>query len=120
MVEDYKLEYFFARGMGLSIVVVGELIVIKTLLKAETKNDTFLPPTETNIDEYLDWDDWKVGGLIKEGKAGLHGEIILNRLHYRRVYETKEVPDKRVIGTGLLTPYRYPAEDITKAFFRYN
>ncbi|AEE91891.1 Metal dependent phosphohydrolase [Tepidanaerobacter acetatoxydans Re1] len=65
---------------------------IKTLLKSETKKDTFVPPTRDNLDEYLDWDDWKVGGLIKEGKAGLHGEIILNRLHYRRAYETKEVP----------------------------
>lgn len=66
---------------------------IKTLLKYETKRNTFLPPTESNLDEYLDWDDWKVGGLIKEGKAGPHGEIILNRSHYRRVYETKEVPN---------------------------
>lgn len=44
------------------------------------------------IEEYLDWDDWKVGGLIREGKAGILGGIILNRNHYRRVYETSEVP----------------------------
>ncbi len=65
---------------------------IKTLLKNVTQRDTFPPPDKEYIEEYLDWDDWKVGGLIREGKAGILGEIILNRNHYRRVYETSEVP----------------------------
>ncbi len=65
---------------------------IKTLLLDATQKKTFPPPDEKYIEEYLDWDDWKVEGLIKEGKAGPHGEIILNRNHYRRAYETSEVP----------------------------
>jgi len=66
---------------------------IKAALKFRTDKEVFPPPTPEHIGEYLDWDDWKVGGLIKEGKAGPAGNIILNRNHYRRVYETREVPD---------------------------
>lgn len=69
------------------------LEAMKLLLQLEYGQDTFLPPTEEkNIDEYLDWDDWKVCGMIKDKKAGNHGEIILTRKHYRCVYETNEVP----------------------------
>jgi HD superfamily phosphohydrolase len=66
---------------------------IKASLKYITNNDVFPPPDKEYIQEYLEWDDWKVGGIIKEGKAGSAGEIILNRNHYRLVYETSEVPD---------------------------
>jgi len=66
---------------------------MKALLRRSSNSDTFPPATEEHIEEYIDWDDWRVGGLIKEGKAGSAGEIILNRNHYRRVYETSEVPD---------------------------
>jgi len=67
---------------------------MKTLLKKEYKKERFpKPDSEKNIDEYLNWDDWKVEGLIKLGEAGEHGDIILNRNHFRRVYETCEVPD---------------------------
>lgn len=69
------------------------LEAIKALLKYYAQSDMFPPPTAECLDKYLDWDDWKVGGRIKEGMAGSHGEIILNRNHYRRVYETSQVPD---------------------------
>jgi len=66
---------------------------MKTLLKKEYGKGNFpKPDTKKNIQEYLNWDDWKVEGLIKMGEAGNHGEIILNRTHFRRVYETSEVP----------------------------
>lgn len=66
---------------------------MKILLKKEYGHEEFpKPTTEKDIDEYLNWDDWKVEGLIKMGEAGKHGEIILNRTHCRRVYETSEVP----------------------------
>lgn len=66
---------------------------MKTLLENKTGNGKFpKPDSEKNIDEYLDWDDWKVEGLIKLGEAGKHGNIILERTHFRKVYETKEVP----------------------------
>ncbi|MGB3924865.1 MAG: HD domain-containing protein [Caldicoprobacterales bacterium] len=67
--------------------------ILRTLLEETRGESVFPPPTKEYIDEYLDWDDWKVVGLIKEGKAGSEGDIILNRNHHRRVYETSEVPD---------------------------
>lgn len=55
--------------------------------------ETFPPPiNEKNVNIYLEWDDWKVHGLIKEGKAKSPGSIILNRNHDRTVYQTSEVP----------------------------
>jgi len=42
----------------------------------------------------LSWDDWRVLGLLREGKGGEPGEILRNREHYRCVYHTPEVPDE--------------------------
>ncbi|HNU92654.1 MAG TPA: HD domain-containing protein [Spirochaetota bacterium] len=73
---------------------------IKTLLKQKTgsadtiKNGKFPPPTEECIQEYLDWDDSKVMGLVKGGDAGEHGRILLTRKHYRKVFETPERPEQ--------------------------
>ena len=53
----------------------------------------FPPPTPgKRLQEYLKWDDWRVLGLISTGRAGEHGERLLNRNHYREVYHTPEVP----------------------------
>ena len=48
-----------------------------------------------DIRKYIEWDDWKVLGAIKDSKAGKHGEVLFNRNHYRRVFETSEVSDGR-------------------------
>jgi HD superfamily phosphohydrolase len=50
------------------------------------------PASAESIRKYMDWDDWKVLGALKDSKAGAHGEILLKRAHFRRVYETNEVP----------------------------
>jgi len=53
----------------------------------------FPPPTcKTHIEDYLKWDDWRVLGSISEGKAGEHGCILLERKHFRSVFETPEIP----------------------------
>lgn len=68
---------------------------MKIFLQEETPKNTFPPPTsEKNIDSYLSWDDWRVLGLLREGKGGKPGEILRNREHYRCVYHTPEVPDE--------------------------
>ncbi len=51
------------------------------------------PDSPENIKAYLDWDDWKVLGAIASGEGGIHGEILKNRNHFRRLRETPEVPD---------------------------
>ena len=50
------------------------------------------PNTIETLQEYLDWDDWKVLGEITSGNCGEHGEFIKQRKHYRRVWNTGEVP----------------------------
>ena len=55
----------------------------------ESTGGIFPPPTA--VDDFLGWDDWKVLGLISEGRAGDHGEILRSRKHYRMVYATPEI-----------------------------
>lgn len=49
-------------------------------------------PTPDQIDAYLKYDDWEMWSGIKRGKGGKHGDIILNRNHYRCIYETDMIP----------------------------
>lgn len=62
-------------------------------LKEMLPDGYFPPPTNDNLDAYLNWDDWKVLGLLKEGRGGEDGARILSRDHYREVAHTPEVPD---------------------------
>ena len=50
------------------------------------------PESEKELQDYLDWDDWKVAGLIRAGKGGDAGDKILSRCHDRMVFETAENP----------------------------
>jgi HD superfamily phosphohydrolase len=60
----------------------------------------FPPPTdEASLRQYLAWTDWRVLGLLESGAGGEHGEILRRRRHYRRVYETPEVPDEGDVDT---------------------
>jgi HD superfamily phosphohydrolase len=52
----------------------------------------FPPPTDERLEQFLQWDDWRVLGLVADGKGGEHGERVATRNHYRRVYRTAEVP----------------------------
>lgn len=47
---------------------------------------------KANLEEYIDWDDWKVLGRLSEGKGGEHGERLCRRKHYREIYATPECP----------------------------
>jgi len=73
-------------------------LAIKELLRKHQAGslpnpDVFPPPTSLkNIEAYLTWDDWRVQGMICSGLAGDHGDRLLNRDHYRCVYETPEQP----------------------------
>nr|WP_280177627.1 HD domain-containing protein [Arsenicitalea aurantiaca] len=48
------------------------------------------PTTSSNLRKYMNWDDWKVLGMIAAKKAGDHGDILANRNHYKLVYQTSE------------------------------
>lgn len=70
---------------------------MKEVLSITEKYGGVFPPPDSieNIKKYVDYDDWKITGYIKDGLAGEHGDIIINRNHYRCAYETLEVPDAR-------------------------
>jgi hypothetical protein len=48
-------------------------------------------PTASELQEYLKWDDWRVLGLLTDGKGGDHGLRLKTRNHFRQVYSTPEV-----------------------------
>jgi HD superfamily phosphohydrolase len=52
----------------------------------------FPPPTPDRLKEYLDWDDWRVLGMLAERKGGEHGQRLIQRAHYREIYHTPESP----------------------------
>jgi HD superfamily phosphohydrolase len=69
---------------------------IKSLLATEESRQAFPRPTGIeNLEDYLKWNDWRALGLINEGAGGDHGRIIMERAHYRRVFETPEVPSSK-------------------------
>lgn len=51
-------------------------------------------PTPSNIDKYLDFDDWTIWGAFKQGLGGEHKDRILNRKHYKCIHETDIVPSE--------------------------
>ena len=73
---------------------------MKSLLREEPHIEgqdehRFPPPTSTaSLKAYLQWTDWRVLGLLQEGKGSDHGEIIRERKHFKKVHATKEAPDK--------------------------
>lgn len=73
---------------------------MRSLLREEPRidgqdEDRFPPPTNlASLNAYLEWTDWRVLGLLQEGKGGDHGAIIRERKHFKKVYATKEAPDK--------------------------
>jgi len=52
----------------------------------------FPKPVGTELDAYLNWDDWRVLGLLADGSGGDGGRRIAERNHFRRIRETAETP----------------------------
>ena len=63
------------------------------LINTGRKTGCYPPPNK--IEDYLKYDDWEIWSGIKRGKGGKHGDIILNRDHYRCIYETDMIPSER-------------------------
>jgi len=55
----------------------------------------FPRPVDKELKEFLEWDDWKVLGLLSQEKGGEHGRRLKNRDHYRRIFHTPEVSTER-------------------------
>lgn len=48
-------------------------------------------PKPTSIEEYIAWDDWRVLGMLADGKGGEHGDRLRLRQHYRLAYRSAEM-----------------------------
>lgn len=51
-------------------------------------------PLPQNIDDYLLFDDWTIWGALKQGLGDEHGQRVLNRKHYKCIYETGLIPSE--------------------------
>jgi uncharacterized protein len=67
-------------------------IHLKEALRALLPNGRFPRPVGHELKLYLEWDDWRVLGLLASGQGGEHGNRLSERNHYRRIYHTPEVP----------------------------
>jgi len=74
---------------------------VKTILKG-----TY--PEPQKIDEFLQWDDWRVLGYIQKGRAGNHGQRILERNHFRMVFSAEATEE----DTKLYTQVRGKLSDL--------
>jgi HD superfamily phosphohydrolase len=55
----------------------------------------FPRPIDTELEDFLDWDDWQVLGKLADDDGGTHGRRLMHRDHYREVYHTPETPTER-------------------------
>jgi len=74
-------------------------IHLREALKTMLPSGVFPRPLDAELDEYLDWDDWRVLGLLAAGKGGEHGQRIADRNHFREVYHTPEVASRDDLET---------------------
>jgi len=64
---------------------------LRGAMKELLPNGHFPRPIDGELAQFLLWDDWKVLGLLSDGKGGEHGSRIATRNHYRRIFHTPEV-----------------------------
>ena len=74
---------------------------LQNALKEMLPGGSFPSPThedgsvnEKSIADYLEWDDWRVLGLLNQGKGGEHGKRLATRNHYREIFHTVESPNE--------------------------
>jgi HD superfamily phosphohydrolase len=89
-------QVYFHRTRRIYDFHLGE--VLKSLLAdAQAGAELFekqqfpTPVGKENLREYLEWDDWRVLGLLSAGKGGEHGNLLRKRDHYRMLCETRDL-----------------------------
>ncbi|HHW40488.1 MAG TPA: HD domain-containing protein [Syntrophomonadaceae bacterium] len=81
------------RAYDYHLVRVMQHLLEESLQGADSQGGKFPPPTSAdNITLYLQWNDWRVYGLIHSGQGGPDAELIKKRRHHRSVFQTSEVP----------------------------
>lgn len=64
---------------------------LRGALKELLPGGQFPSPSGEHLKEFLSWDDWKVLGLLADGKGGEHGARLATRDHYRLAYDSPEI-----------------------------
>lgn len=65
----------------------------RATLKSLLPGGTFPLPTAESINDYLEWNDWRVLGLLADEKnGGEHGDRMRRRNHYREIFHSPESP----------------------------
>jgi uncharacterized protein len=75
-------------------------IHLRGALKQLLPSAVFPKPTNTELSEYLAWDDWRVLGLLASGQGGEDGHRLATRNHFREIYHTPEastLPDLQTL-----------------------
>lgn len=81
----FKQVYFHKTRMAFDIH-------LRHVMREILPNGCFPTPDRDGLNEYLKWDDWRVLGLLAEGKGGPHAERMLGRGQYRLIYRSKDRP----------------------------
>ena len=66
-------------------------MAVKDVLKHLRSGKEYYPPPE-KLDEYLKFDDWTIYSALKEQLGGKHGNIILNRKHFKCIFKSQLIP----------------------------
>jgi HD superfamily phosphohydrolase len=68
---------------------------LKGALQELLPNGHFPRPTPAELKDFLLWDDWRVLGMLADGKGGDHGKRLASRQHFRLVFETSEIQTEK-------------------------
>jgi uncharacterized protein len=80
------------RTGGISIPYApSSPVLLHEALKELLPNGCFPSPKGDALDGYLQWDDWRILGLLASGQGGEHGLRLATRDHYREAFHTGEV-----------------------------
>jgi len=67
---------------------------LKGALRELLPGGQFPAPTSAELKQFLAWDDWRVLGLLADGKGGEHGSRLIGRNHYRLAYGSPEISNE--------------------------
>jgi hypothetical protein len=68
---------------------------LKGALQELLPNGHFPKATPAELKDFLLWDDWRVLGMLADGKGGDHGKRLASRQHFRLVFETSEIQTEK-------------------------
>ncbi|MBC8539219.1 HD domain-containing protein [Christensenellaceae bacterium NSJ-63] len=66
-------------------------MAVKEILKYK-RDGKGVYPTPDELDEYLSFDDWEIYSGLKQHLGGAHGDIILERKHFKCIFQSQLIP----------------------------